>query len=161
MRRQRMKGEERRAQLLAVSAVQFARLGYEGAVTAGIARAAGIVEPTIYRHFSSKEDLFLDVTRRAAAELAARIEEARPKSLEALDSWLRQEAASSPRLALLGRLLAQARQPPFRQAAQEALASLDAALGGLGVQGRALVLSAALLAAAGLYVEPEEWAEAA
>lgn len=156
-----MKGEERRAQLLAVSAVQFARLGYGGAGAAGIARAAGIAEPTIYRHFVSKEDLFLAVTRRAAAELAARIEEARPEGLDALGSWLRQEAASSPRLALLARLLAQARQPPFRQAAQEALASLDAALGDLGALGRALALSAALLAAAGLYVEPEEWAEVA
>jgi AcrR family transcriptional regulator len=156
-----MKGEERRAQLLEVGAAQFGRLGYEATGTADISRAAGIAEPTIYRHFASKEDYFLAVARHAVEELVGRIREAHPRSLDALEAFLRDEAASAPRLALLARLLEKGRHSPFREAAQEALASLEGALRGLGASGRALVLSAALLSAAGLYVEPEGWARAA
>ncbi len=146
---------------MAIGAVHFARQGFEATGTADVARAADIAEPTIYRHFASKEEYFLAVARQAVQELVERIGEARPGSLEALDSLLREEAASAPRLALLARLLEKGRRSPFREAAQEALASLDGALEGLGPSGRALVLSAALLSAAGLYVEPEKWAQAA
>ncbi|GAB6927611.1 TetR/AcrR family transcriptional regulator [Paenibacillus sp. JCM 10914] len=41
--------------------VHFARDGYEGASLKSIADDSGIKKPSIYAHFSSKEDLFLQV----------------------------------------------------------------------------------------------------
>lgn len=54
----RMRAEARRRQLLDVAADVFARSGYNGATTAELARAAGITEPILYRHFQSKQELF-------------------------------------------------------------------------------------------------------
>ncbi len=42
----------------------FAAHGYEGASTAGIARACGVTQPLVHYHFASKENLF-----RAAVDL--------------------------------------------------------------------------------------------
>ena len=39
----------------------FAERGYNGATTSELARAAGVTEPIIYRHFSSKKNLFIAV----------------------------------------------------------------------------------------------------
>lgn len=45
----------------------FTKDGYEGATTANLAKAAGISEPILYRHFHGKESLFNAVLARAAA----------------------------------------------------------------------------------------------
>lgn len=45
----------------------FAEKGFDGATTAAIARAAGVAEGSIYRHFASKEDLFLTCVAPALA----------------------------------------------------------------------------------------------
>lgn len=164
MRRVRMTAEERRAQLLEKAAIEFAQRGYHAAGTADIARATGIAEPTIYRHFASKEELFSEVAGAAAASLAERIREVVPRDLAALEALLREEAASAPRLALVARLLHEGRDPAMRRVAQEALLSLEEALAGLGEEahlGRAMVLAAGLLSAAGLYVSNERWTQAA
>ena len=55
----RLPAAERRTQLLSVAAKIFAERGYARATTAELARAAGVTEPIIYRHFSSKKDLFI------------------------------------------------------------------------------------------------------
>ena len=55
----RMKAPDRRQYLLDVAAKLFARSGYHGATTAQLAEAAGVTEPVIYQHFSTKHDLFL------------------------------------------------------------------------------------------------------
>lgn len=60
-----MPGEERYRQLLDIATKVFANLGYSRAGTADIARAAGVAEPTIYRHFPSKRDLFITAVRRS------------------------------------------------------------------------------------------------
>lgn len=44
----------------------FAERGYGGATTAELAKAAGVTEPIIYRHFSSKKDLFVAVIDQAS-----------------------------------------------------------------------------------------------
>jgi len=59
----RMKGEDRRKMILRTAQRVFAAETYHGATTAKIARAAGVTEPTIYLHFSSKKALFLEVMK--------------------------------------------------------------------------------------------------
>ena len=55
----RMAASGRKAHLLETAARVFTEGSYRGTTTAEIARAAGISEPIIYRHFASKRDLYL------------------------------------------------------------------------------------------------------
>jgi TetR/AcrR family transcriptional regulator len=57
--RARMPAEERRAAVLDTACRVFSRGTYHGTTTAEIARAAGVSEPILYRHFPSKRDLYL------------------------------------------------------------------------------------------------------
>jgi len=59
----RLKAPQRRQQLIAVATKQFAKYGYDAATTAAIAVAAGVSEPILYRHFGSKQELFIAITR--------------------------------------------------------------------------------------------------
>jgi AcrR family transcriptional regulator len=65
----RLTAEERRAAVLECACQIFARVSYHGATTAEIARAAGVTEPILYRHFASKRDLYLACLAEAWAEL--------------------------------------------------------------------------------------------
>jgi AcrR family transcriptional regulator len=56
---QRLPAAERRAAVLDCACRAFARGTYRGTTTAEIARAAGVTEPILYRHFESKQDLYL------------------------------------------------------------------------------------------------------
>lgn len=60
----RLPAAQRREQLLDRAAELFARAGYARATTAELAKAAGVTEPIIYRHFSSKRDLFVALIER-------------------------------------------------------------------------------------------------
>jgi TetR/AcrR family transcriptional regulator len=53
-----MPGQDRRQQLLDVAVAVFARQGFGGTKTKDIAAAAGVSEAIVFRHFSSKEDLY-------------------------------------------------------------------------------------------------------
>ncbi len=64
----RLPATERRQQLLDTAAQLFAQRGYSGATTAELARAAGVTEPIIYRHFSSKRDLFIALIDQTGEE---------------------------------------------------------------------------------------------
>ena len=55
----RLPAEARRQAVLETACRAFSRSSYRGATTAEIARAAGISEPILYRHFGSKRDLYL------------------------------------------------------------------------------------------------------
>jgi AcrR family transcriptional regulator len=59
----RLKAPERREQLIEAATRIFAKWGYAAATTAEIAAAAGVTEPILYRHFHSKQDMFIAVTR--------------------------------------------------------------------------------------------------
>ena len=59
----RLKAPQRREQLLEVATKLFAKLGYEATTTAAIAEAAGVTEPILYRHFKSKQELFVAIVR--------------------------------------------------------------------------------------------------
>lgn len=54
----RLTGKERKAQIMDAALKVFARAGFSGARTKEIAKAAGISETLIFRHFDSKEDLY-------------------------------------------------------------------------------------------------------
>jgi AcrR family transcriptional regulator len=55
----RLPAEERRAALLETACRLFSEGSYRGTTTADIAREAGVTEPVLYRHFTSKRDLYL------------------------------------------------------------------------------------------------------
>src|SRR5438067_2553339 len=57
----RMRRADRKRQLLAHAKRLFVTLGYQNTTTEKIARAAGVSEPMLYRHFRSKKALFLEV----------------------------------------------------------------------------------------------------
>lgn len=57
--RSRLPAEERRAAVLDTACRVFSRGTYHGTTTSEIARAAGVSEPILYRHFPSKRDLYL------------------------------------------------------------------------------------------------------
>lgn len=57
--RRRMTGAERRATILAAAIAEFSRVGFHGATTASIARAAACSEPTLYKHVRDKRALLL------------------------------------------------------------------------------------------------------
>ena len=57
--KQRLSAFDRRQAVLDTACRVFSKLSYRGATTAEIARAAGISEPILYRHFGSKRDLYL------------------------------------------------------------------------------------------------------
>jgi TetR/AcrR family transcriptional regulator len=57
--KERLPATERRAAVLDTACQVFARCSYRGATTAEIAREAGVTEPILYRHFESKQALYL------------------------------------------------------------------------------------------------------
>lgn len=67
----RMNASDRRQQLLEAAIAYFALHGFRGATTAGLARAAGVTEPILYRHFPSKQALFVALLERAGRETLA------------------------------------------------------------------------------------------
>jgi AcrR family transcriptional regulator len=80
----RLPAAERRAALVDAALRVFSEGSYDGATTAEIARAAGVSEPILYRHFASKRDIYFacldamwcrlreEVERTVAAEPDAR-----------------------------------------------------------------------------------------
>ncbi|WP_162605730.1 TetR/AcrR family transcriptional regulator [Jiangella aurantiaca] len=61
----RVPAAERRESILAAASVVFGDRGYAGATTDQIAAGAGISQALVVRSFGGKEQLFLDVARRA------------------------------------------------------------------------------------------------
>ena len=55
----RLPAAERRLALIETAIRVFSDGSYRGTTTAEIARAAGVSEPILYRHFASKRDLYL------------------------------------------------------------------------------------------------------
>jgi TetR/AcrR family transcriptional regulator len=54
----RMAGDERRLQILKVAMRLFSQRGFRGTITKEIARAAGVSEAMVFRHFATKEELY-------------------------------------------------------------------------------------------------------
>lgn len=56
-----MSGEDRRRQLLEVAIDLFSKKGFGGTTTREIAAAAGVTEAIIFRHFATKQDLYMAI----------------------------------------------------------------------------------------------------
>ncbi|HKC18564.1 MAG TPA: TetR/AcrR family transcriptional regulator [Candidatus Dormibacteraeota bacterium] len=67
----RMAAAERRQHLIETAIRLFTDGSYRGTTTAEIARAAGVSEPILYRHFASKRDLYLAALEHVWAKTQA------------------------------------------------------------------------------------------
>jgi len=67
--RKRLKAEERRGQLLEIAKNLFSEFGFENTTTKAIAAAAGVSEAIIFRHFSTKEELYASLMDQRADEI--------------------------------------------------------------------------------------------
>jgi AcrR family transcriptional regulator len=54
----RVSGEERRRLIIEAAATLFSRQGFNGTTTREVARAAGVSEATVFKHFATKEALY-------------------------------------------------------------------------------------------------------
>ena len=54
----RMTGDKRREQILQTAVTLFSQRGFKGTTTKEIARAAGVSEAMVFRHFSTKSELY-------------------------------------------------------------------------------------------------------
>lgn len=64
--------ENRHQEILEAAIRVFNEKGYKGATTAEIAREAGVVEPTMYKHYKNKKGLFLACFKSIVEELMER-----------------------------------------------------------------------------------------
>ncbi|SEG89137.1 DNA-binding transcriptional regulator, AcrR family [Thermomonospora echinospora] len=71
--RQRMPYARRREQLLAAALGEFGRRGFHLTQMEHVASAAGVSKALLYQHFTSKEELFSEVTGAIVAELTDRM----------------------------------------------------------------------------------------
>ncbi len=123
----RMKAKDRREQLLESAARCFAKYGYRGTTTARIAAEAGVTEPVIYRHFKTKQDLFIALIDKVGDEVLSNWRKATAaldNPLEKLRVVLYQNPATAdPRTRDIYRLLfhasIEAAEPEIRQAIRD------------------------------------------
>lgn len=114
--------EVRREAVIDAAVRVFARMPYRSAGTAEIAREAGIAEPTIYRHFGSKRELYLAALERTCAGIVEewqRIVARTPDMAQALDElggWYYQSVVANPDLLRLRhRAIAEAEDDEVRE----------------------------------------------
>ena len=69
------KGEKTAQRILDAAESLFARSGFEGTSLRQITLSAGITEPGLYNHFSSKQDLYAAVLDRALQPMAEAMDE--------------------------------------------------------------------------------------
>ncbi|MHB8576077.1 MAG: TetR/AcrR family transcriptional regulator [Dehalococcoidia bacterium] len=102
-RARKQAAEVRRETVLDAAVRVFARDPYRSAGTAAIAREAGIAEPTIYRYFSSKRELYLAAVDRisdsiceAWQSIIARTHGGAIETLDVLGEWYFQSMMANP-----------------------------------------------------------------
>lgn len=117
----RLSNEERKGSILEAAIEVFAQGGFRGATTAALARAAGITEALLYRHFRSKKQLFLGAARQVLDRVEREVDEtlgdhAHPAdALRALFEYFLRELADNPQFGHLIYVLAtELRDPEFR-----------------------------------------------
>ena len=85
----------RRREILEAAERAFARAGYAGATTAGIARDVGLTQPALYRYFPSKRALFIEALALRQSDLEARVRDALTTPGSALEKLERIARAST------------------------------------------------------------------
>ncbi len=98
----RLPAAERREQLLDSAAALFSQQGYARATTAQLAKAAGVTEPIIYRHFASKRDLFVALIERTGTRTLEQWQAAMSSAKEPAER-LRRLIGSNPMVSAAGR----------------------------------------------------------
>lgn len=99
--RLRLPAVERRSTILNAAGQLFGRRGYDGTTLDDVAAAAGVTKPIVYRHFGSKQGVYLAVLERHRHDLPVFSEALPPGdvgigALEAvLDLWLNYVEARS------------------------------------------------------------------
>jgi AcrR family transcriptional regulator len=83
--RQRLPFALRREQLLSVALEEFGRRGFHLTQMEHVAAAAQVSKALLYQHFTSKEELFADVTATVVAEMTGRLSEAALAEENSLD----------------------------------------------------------------------------
>lgn len=81
----KMKSPDRREHILAEALRLFARHGMDQVTTRKIAEAVGISQPSLYAHFSSRDEIAIELSRRAFGRLRERMERALAKGTSELD----------------------------------------------------------------------------
>ncbi len=71
--KRRMRGPERRAQLLGVARRVFGKAGFHGVSMDEVAKEAGVTKPILYDHFNSKEELYIALLDADASSLQDRV----------------------------------------------------------------------------------------
>jgi AcrR family transcriptional regulator len=71
MAEERLEGDARRAQIVDVARRLFAEAGYRTTTTRQLARAAGVSDALMYRHFESKDEVLRAVVDQGLAGFAA------------------------------------------------------------------------------------------
>jgi AcrR family transcriptional regulator len=83
------KSKSRRREILEIAATIFAQKGFDATTIRDIADASGVWAGSLYHHFTSKEEIFLDVHQAGIEKIASSVVEAL-KGVE--DPWDRLEA---------------------------------------------------------------------
>ena len=63
-KKKRLSADERKKQIVDASIRVFSKKGFQGTKTIEIAKAAGISEATIFKHFKNKDDLYKQIINR-------------------------------------------------------------------------------------------------
>lgn len=83
MSKRRLTASERKLAIVKAALPLFARQGFAETTTKDLARAAGVSEPLLYKHFPSKEALYLEIQNFTCAStdpMAARLTALKPST---------------------------------------------------------------------------------
>lgn len=99
-------GEQTRRRLLEAAAAAFSRRGYHGTATAEIAAAAGVSEPTLFKHFGSKQALLVAALSQTARDLLAELDAPLDPAADPFEAFVERARGllADPKLAQLSRL---------------------------------------------------------
>jgi AcrR family transcriptional regulator len=86
--RLRLSAQQRKAAVVETACRVFSKRSYHGSTTAEIARETGVTEPVLYRHFSSKRELYLACLDRVWEQVRTLWEETLEHEDDPKD-WLR------------------------------------------------------------------------
>src|SRR5665811_2287440 len=85
--RTRRSGAQTRDRLLDAARVAFACRGYHGTTTAEIAAAAGCSEPTLFKHFGSKQALLVAAIHATGVQLVATLKAPLPPGRDPFEAF--------------------------------------------------------------------------
>jgi AcrR family transcriptional regulator len=118
----RQTADERREDVFAAAATEFARAGFHGASTDAIANRAGISQPYLFRLFGTKKELYLATSERKMEEVYLVFERAArgktgEEALRAMGEAYGELIADRERLQLMMQCMAAAADDPEIRAA--------------------------------------------